>query len=256
MISKNKISEVRKLHLKKFREEYGLFLVEGRKCVEMLLESDFVLEELFATEASLASNSHMLAKCSPTMANASEMERMSTLSTSPDLLAVVRYPENSFTLQKDAPVLVLDRIADPGNLGTIIRTADWFNIPQIVCSTDCVDFYNPKTIQSTMGSFCHVQMLSTDLVPFLNEQRQSRRVLGTFLGGKSVYDMDFQKNDIIVIGSESHGIRPEVAALITDKVTIPNPNPGRPSAESLNAGIAAAIVMDRFSTSIVNTNIN
>lgn len=245
MISKNRISDVRKLHLKKFRDAQQLFLVEGRKCVEMLLQSDYVVDELFATELSAESNKLMLANVPITIASPAEMERLSTLSTSPDLLAVVRKQQQFPSLDEHAPVLVLDRIADPGNLGTIIRTADWFGISQVVCSLDCVELFNPKTIQSTMGSFCHVNVRYRDLVEFLSEYGKSHRVLGTFLDGDSVYSFDYQSNDCIVIGSESHGIRPEIHHLITNKITIPR-GTSRPSAESLNAGVAAAIVMDRF----------
>lgn len=245
MISKNRISDVRKLHLKKFRDAQQLFLVEGRKCVEMLLQSDYVVDELFATELSAESNKLMLANVPITIASPAEMERLSTLSTSPDLLAVVRKQQQFPSLDEHAPVLVLDRIADPGNLGTIIRTADWFGISQVVCSLDCVELFNPKTIQSTMGSFCHVIVRYRDLVEFLSEYGKSHRVLGTFLDGDSVYSFDYQSNDCIVIGSESHGIRPEIHHLITNKITIPR-GTSRPSAESLNAGVAAAIVMDRF----------
>lgn len=245
MISKNRISDVRKLHLKKFRDAQQLFLVEGRKCVEMLLQSDYVVDELFATELSAESNKLMLANVPITIASPAEMERLSTLSTPPDLLAVVRKQQQFPSLDEHAPVLVLDRIADPGNLGTIIRTADWFGISQVVCSLDCVELFNPKTIQSTMGSFCHVNVRYRDLVEFLSEYGKSHRVLGTFLDGDSVYSFDYQSNDCIVIGSESHGIRPEIHHLITNKITIPR-GTSRPSAESLNAGVAAAIVMDRF----------
>lgn len=246
MISKSRISDIRKLHLKKFRDAQQLFLVEGRKCVEMLLQSDYVVDELFATELSAESNKLMLANVPITIASPAEMERLSTLSTSPDLLAVVRKKQESSLLDENAPVIVLDRIADPGNLGTILRTADWFGIFQVVCSHDCVDLYNPKTIQSTMGSFCHVDVRYLDLVDFLSEYGKSHRVLGTFLDGSSVYTFDYQPNDCIVIGSESHGIRPEIHHLITNKITIPRGTTPRPSAESLNAGVAAAIVMDHF----------
>lgn len=250
MISKSLISNVRKLHLKKFRDEYRLFLVEGRKCVEMLLQSDYTVEAIFATERSIAANEKMLASANVTTATPAEMERLSTLNTSPDLLAVVQQKKCSLPLVDDAPVLVLDRIADPGNMGTILRTADWFGIQQVVCSPDCVELYNPKTIQATMGSFCHMNVRYADLGDFLPEQMKSRRVLGTFLNGESVYSFDFQPNDCIVIGSESHGIRPEIHQLITHKITIPRGTTA-PSAESLNAGVAAAIVMDRFTSKCI-----
>lgn len=243
MISKNRISELRKLHLKKYRDESRLFVVEGRKSVEMLLASDFEVVEIFSSEQFARQHEALLGTQSVTIASPSEMERISALSTSPELLAVVCQPRTVVPLSDDEPLLVLDRIADPGNMGTIVRTADWFGIRQVVCSPDCVEFYNPKTIQATMGSFCHVNVSSRPLVPFLSEQRKKRRILGAFLNGESVRSFEFQPNDLLVIGSESHGISPEVEQCVTHKITIPDGNAGAPTAESLNAGVAAAIIM-------------
>lgn len=245
MISKHKISDIRKLHLKKFRDAEGLFLVEGRKSVEMLLASDFRVEELFATEEAYERNRRMLGYVPVTQVTVAEMERISTLATPPELMAVVRHPERQAAIPESEPVLVLDRIADPGNLGTIVRTADWFNFRHIVCSPDCVEFYNPKTIQATMGSFVRVVPHYMELVPFLRGQ-QERRILGAFLNGESLNTFKFQSSDIIVIGSESNGISPEVEQQVSQRITIPSPVSGRATAESLNAAIAAAIIMCRF----------
>ena len=245
MISKGRISDIRKLHQKKFRDQEHLFLVEGRKSVEMLLQSDFDVVEIFATENACQDNQKLLRHISVTMVSQNEMERISALSTAPELLAVVRQPSASDPIGENEPILVLDRIADPGNLGTMIRTADWFGIRQIVCSPDCVELYNPKTIQSTMGSFCHVRVRYESLIPFLKEQT-NRRILGTFLGGESINTFEFKTNDIIVIGSESNGISAPVAECITHRITIPRGKTTGPSAESLNAAIAAAIVMQRW----------
>lgn len=249
MVSKNRISEIRKLHQKKFRDQERLFLVEGRKSVEMLLLSDYQVVEIFATESCFKDNQHMLRNHTVTLAAPADMERMTALSTSPDLLAVVKQPAENLSLNADAPMLVLDRIADPGNMGTIIRTADWFGIRQIVCSPDCVEIFNPKTIQSTMGSFCHVTVHTADLPPFLSGQASNRRILGTFLGGEPVHRFPFKNNDIIVIGSESHGISEAVAKCITHRITIARGQAGTHSAESLNAAVAAAVVMDRWAFS-------
>lgn len=248
MVSKSKISEVRKLHQKKFRDQERLFLVEGRKSLEMLLLSDYEIAEIFATENCYRENQNLLRSQTVTLAESADMERMTALNTSPDLLAVVKQPSRILSLDMDAPLLVLDRIADPGNMGTMIRTADWFGIRQIVCSPDCVELYNPKTIQSTMGSFCHVSVFTAELPVFLKEQSATRRVLGTFLGGEPVHTFSFKSNDAIVIGSESHGISDAVAACITHRITIARGQTSGPSAESLNAAIAAAIVMDHWSS--------
>ncbi len=252
MISKNKISDIRKLHLKKFRDLQGLFLVEGRKSVEMLLASTYQVVEVLATESSLSQNLSLLKDHQVTLASSEDMERISALNTSPDLLAVVRKPSIISPVDDCLPILLLDRIADPGNLGTIIRTADWFGFRQIVCSPDCVDLYNPKTIQATMGSFCHVKVRYESLVDFIISQKRknNRRVLGAFLGGESVNTFSFQKTDMIVIGSESNGISHSVEEAITHKITIPQVSDGNPTAESLNAAVAAAVIMHQAAVSL------
>lgn len=242
MISKNRISQIRKLHAKKFRDEEGLFLVEGYKCVEMLCGSDFKIEEIFATETALRDND-WLRPLSPTLITAEEMSRISTMQTPPELLAIAQQRTNLPKIPNNQPVLVLDHISDPGNLGTIIRTADWFDIQHIVCSPDCVELYNPKVIQATMGSFAHVNVHKLPLVPFLQNEGQHRRILGTFLNGTDIRTLDFQPSDIVVIGNESNGISDEVAQTVTQRITIPSAAQGRETAESLNAAIAAAVVM-------------
>ena len=246
MISKNRISQIRKLHAKKFRDESGLFLVEGYKSVEMLCSSDFVVEEIFATENALQDNALWLKTLSPTLITAEEMSRISTMQTAPELLAIARQRQSLPDIPADLPVLALDHISDPGNLGTIIRTADWFGIRHIVCSPDCVEFYNPKTIQATMGSFAHVYVHKRPLAQFLDKESSRRRILGTFLNGESIGQFDFQNSDIVVIGNESNGISPEVAATVTHRITIPSVSQGLDTAESLNAAVAAAVVMYRW----------
>ena len=246
MISKNRISQIRKLHAKKFRDESGLFLVEGYKSVEMLCSSDFEVEEIFATENALSDNALWLKGLSPNLITTEEMSRISTMQTAPELLAIARQRQSLPEIPADLPVLALDHISDPGNLGTIIRTADWFGIRHIVCSPDCVEFYNPKTIQATMGSFTHVCVHKRPLATFLEQESSHRRILGTFLNGESIGQFDFQSSDIVVIGNESNGISPEVAATVTHRITIPSASQGLDTAESLNAAVAAAVVMYRW----------
>ena len=243
MISKNRISQIRKLHAKKFRDESGLFLVEGYKSVEMLCSSDFEVEEIFATENALQDNDLWLKTHSPTLITAEEMSRISTMQTAPELLAIAQQRQSLPDIPADRPVLALDHISDPGNLGTIVRTADWFGIRHIVCSPDCVEFYNPKTIQATMGSFAHVCVHKSPLATFLEQESSRRRILGTFLNGENIGQFNFQSSDIVVIGNESNGISPEVAATVTNRITIPSAAQGCDTAESLNAAVAAAVVM-------------
>lgn len=243
MISKNRISEVRKLHSKKFREELGLFIVEGAKSVKMLSDSAFETVEVFATEESFYKNESWLSAFgNVTLVTCQDMERMSTLHTPPEILAVCRQRLTLPPITDSRPVLALDNISDPGNLGTIIRTADWFGIKTIVCSQNCVELYNPKTIQATMGSFTNVDVHRLDLAAFLATCNRHRRVVGTFTEGKDISDFKFSDSDIIVIGNEANGISDEVAAVISDRITITKKHPDT-RAESLNAGIAAAIVM-------------
>ena len=243
MVSKNTISRIRKLHTKKFRDESGLFLVEGYKSVEMLSRSDFLVEEIFATENAVADNAAWLANLSPTLVTADEMSRISTMQTPPELLAIARQRSEVQGVPDSEPLLVLDHISDPGNFGTIVRTADWFGIRHIVCSPDCVEFYNPKVIQATMGSFAHIRVHRCELVPFL-QKAGDRRILGTFLNGVSLNEFQFQKRDIVVIGNESNGISAEVAQTVTHRITIPAAESC--AAESLNAAVAAAVVMYRW----------
>lgn len=246
MISKNRISQIRKLHAKKLRDESGLFLVEGYKSVEMLCASGFEVEEIFATENALTDNVLWLSSLSPTLITAEEMSRISTMQTPPELLAVARQRQSLPDIPADQPVLALDHISDPGNLGTIIRTADWFDIQHIVCSLDCVEFYNPKVIQATMGSFTHIHVHYRSLPEFLKQEGSRRRILGTFLNGESIHQFEFQNSDIVVIGNESNGISEEVSRAVTHRITIPSVAQGRDTAESLNAAVAAAVVMFRM----------
>lgn len=246
MISKNRISQIRKLHAKKFRDESGLFLVEGYKSVEMLCASDFEVEEIFATENALTDNAAWLSSLSPTLVTAEEMSRISTMQTPPELLAIALQRQSLPDIPTDQPILALDHISDPGNLGTIIRTADWFDIQHVVCSPDCVEFYNPKVIQATMGSFTHIHVHRRSLPEFLKQESSRRHILGTFLDGEDIRRFKFNRNEIVVIGNESNGISEEVANAVTHRITIPTAAQGRDTAESLNAAIAAAVVMYRM----------
>lgn len=171
------------------------------------------------------------------------MSRISTMQTPPELLAIAQQKANLPDIPTDQRVLVLDHISDPGNLGTIIRTADWFDIQHIVCSPDCVELYNPKVIQATMGSFTHIHVHKRSLPEFLQQESGRRRILGTFLNGTDIRTLEFRPSDIVVIGNESNGISDEVAEVVTNRITIPSAAQCRETAESLNAAIAAALVM-------------
>ncbi len=239
MITKNTIKTIASLKQQKFRKEQGLFVVEGRKMVEELLSSDFETVGLYATEAFLSGH--------PAFAGAEpvstvQMEQMSGLDTPPGILAVAKIPTQGEIRTSSRFVLALDGIANPGNMGTLIRTAEWFGIGDIVCSPDCVEIWNPKVVQATMGSLFRVKVWEADLPPYLLQARsEGKAIYGALLEGENLFGMREKPEGIIVIGSESHGIRAEVLPCITHPVTIPRV--GDSVTESLNAAVAGGIIM-------------
>ena len=239
MLTKNTIKQVASLRQQKFRKELGLFVVEGRKMVEELLHSRFETVGLYATEAFLADNPSF-AKAE--IASEVQMQQMSGQDTPPGILAVVRIPEQGDVKTSSRFVLALDGIANPGNMGTLIRTAEWFGISDVVCSMDCVELWNPKTVQATMGSLFRVKVWKTDLPAYLKKAKsEGKAVYGALLEGENLFQLKAKPEGVVVIGSESHGIRPEVLPCITHPVTIPRG--GGSATESLNAAVAGAIIM-------------
>ena len=239
MLTKNTIKQIASLRQQKFRKELGLFVVEGRKMTEELLQSDFETVGLYATEAFLADY--------PTFSKAEvvsemQMEQMSGQDTPPGILAVVKIPKKRSLTNSPHFILALDGISNPGNMGTIIRTAEWFGIRDIGCSSDCVEIWNPKVVQATMGSLFRVNVLNTNLAEFLSEQQaQGKTIYGALLEGEDLFDIKRKGDGIIVIGSESHGIRAEILSCITHPITIPRVD--NSTTESLNAAVAGAIIM-------------
>lgn len=239
MITKNTIKQIASLRQQKFRKELGLFVVEGRKMTEELLLSDFETVGLYATEAFL--------KEYPTFTTAEsvsevQMQQMSGLDTPPGILAVVRIPKQGDIKAQSRYVLALDGIANPGNMGTLLRTAEWFGIRDVICSSDCVELWNPKVVQATMGSLFRMKVWSTDLAEYLRKmQDEGKAVYGALLEGKNLFQLKEKPEGIIVVGSESHGIRADVLPCITHPITIPRC--GNSITESLNAAVAGAIIM-------------
>lgn len=239
MITKNTIKQIASLRQQKFRKELGLFVVEGRKMTEELLASNFETVGLYATETFLADH--------PFFGNAETvgdvpMQQMSGQDTPPGILAVVRIPQQGEIKTTSSLVLALDGIANPGNMGTLIRTAEWFGIRDVVCSADCVELWNPKTVQATMGSLFRVKVWSTDLPAYLKQAKmEGRAIYGALLDGENLFQMQAKPEGILVIGSESHGIRKDVLPCITHPVTIPRV--GGSATESLNAAVAGGIIM-------------
>ena len=217
-------------------------MVEGRKMVEELLKSSFETVYLFATERSLSE--HVLQDERLETVTDVQMEQMSGQDTPPGILAVARIPKMEVKTG-ERMVLALDGIANPGNMGTIIRTAEWFGIQQIICSEDCVELWNPKVIQATMGSVFRMHVAYTDLEGFLNASKQSgKAIYGALLEGGNLFKMNRWEEGILVIGSESHGIRSNILPCITHPITIPRAQGSQ--AESLNASMATGIILAAF----------
>jgi len=253
MIAKNKISEVCQLHQKKVRDQLSLFIVEGTKSVCELLNSSMKIKELYASEKWIEEHKNLISdKINIFIASYSEMERMSNLKTPQEVLAVVFAPHFSVCdIDDKLPLLVLDDIRDPGNMGTIIRTAEWFGFQQILCSETTVEFANPKTIQATMGSFCRIKIVYTNLPSFFKSRQNNNNVFGTFMEGTNIAESLFPSDAIIVIGNESTGISEENKPFINKRIHIPSPIVKGQKAESLNASVAAAIVMYQYSISLL-----
>lgn len=254
MISKAKISQIRLLHQKKHRETEDLFIVEGTKSYFELLNSNLHIKETYVTQNWIDENKNNIQNSEHFyLISDKEMEKISCLSTPPEILCIVEKPK--FTLEhfkSELPLIVLDDIKDPGNLGTIIRTADWFGIHQIFCSENCVEFTNPKVIQATMGSFTRVKIVNGNIIPFLHGNK-NRKKFGMFMEGKPIDSIDFKGDEILIIGSESHGISEEISQLITEKIHIPNYHTAMNGAESLNASIASGILFYEFSKKVFQT---
>jgi TrmH family RNA methyltransferase len=248
MLSKNKAKQIRQLHDKKHRTELGLFLVEGEKSVVELLQSDFTIESLFITSSFHTLYKELLKDTEYSIVEQPELENIGTLESNNAALAVVFQKENtSLSVEQGEIVLALDTVRDPGNLGTIIRIADWYGITKIVCSETTVDQYNGKVISATKGSFTRVNLFYTDLHTYLHEQKNKNiPILAAFLEGEDVHSLAYPQEGILLMGSESHGIAPEYIEIVTKKVTIPSFG----KAESLNVSIATAIIVDNWRRSI------
>jgi TrmH family RNA methyltransferase len=232
---KKDIKWVRSLQQKKFRSESGCFVVEGRKGIEEGLNSTFVLHSLYTTDENWKPQ-HV----SPLLVSSREMEQMSALSTPSPFLAVFNQRKSAAIVEEERLVLVLDGIAEPGNMGNIIRTAEWFGVGSILCTHDCVELYNPKVIQSTMGSVFRINMIVLSEAEMSDMFKASGyHVIAADLSGLSVYRFNFNQRLAIVIGSESHGVRPAMRSLVDEFVTIP----GAGQAESLNASVAATVFL-------------
>lgn len=230
MLSNARIKQIRSLALKKFRDSSGLFVVEGEKMVAEAVAAGFNILETVRKED----------------VGEDVMKKISALDTPSPVLAVVEKPRYDAGLPKEGLVLALDGIRDPGNLGTILRIADWFGIEAVYASPDTVDVYNPKTVQATMGAIFRVKTVYTPIPEFcLNARKAGARVFGTFLDGENIYSQNLDSPlSVIVIGNESRGISAETAACVDGRLYIPSY--GKSGAESLNAAVATAVTVAEF----------
>jgi RNA methyltransferase, TrmH family len=245
MLSKTHSKYIQSLHHKKTRDAEAVFIAEGNKTIpELLAAGNFECKEVLGTTAWLQQNSLLLQKYFHGVVHEvepHEMERISALATAGGVLAVFKKKNEVQVEPKGKISLVLDMIQDPGNLGTIIRIADWFGIKNIVCSKECADMYNPKTVQSTMGSLGRVNVVYTDIAEWLGKNKQVKSYAAA-LDGNPLKEFKVLKEGILIIGNESKGISSEVADLCDEKITISKYG----EAESLNAAVATGIILSHI----------
>jgi TrmH family RNA methyltransferase len=245
-ISKNKVNYIRSLERKKERIATKCFIAEGPKVVNDLLGT-FHCRYLAAIPAWLDAHSSVIAdeicKVSET-----ELSRASLMKTPQQVLAIFdqRVTQYDNTIFNNQLCLALDNVQNPGNLGTIVRMADWFGIEHVFCSLDSADIYNPKAVQATMGAFAHVQLHYVSLVDLFQSLSNDIPIYGTLLNGNNIYSEKLSNNGIIVMGNEGRGLRTEVEELINHRLYIPNYPQGRSTTDSLNVAVATAIVCAEF----------
>jgi TrmH family RNA methyltransferase len=238
MVSKNQIKLITSLQHKKYRQEHQLFLAEGVKVIQELLESNFELEHLFETK-------HLFDQVSTakkSLVQEQDMKRISALATPSSCLALFKMPETK-PIEEQGLVIALDSIRDPGNLGTIIRLCDWFGVTQLLCSIETVDVYNPKVVQATMGSISRVNVCYIELADFI--ATTSLPVFGTFMDGENLYQQVLPKEGVLVLGNEANGISSPIEHRIAKKIAIPRFGSVQKT-ESLNVATAAAIFLSEF----------
>lgn len=253
MLSNNQLKWVRSLHQKKFREEEGCFLAEGYKVVEEALQTGMTVSLIAGTPEFLhRMKSHPAASAGIEFVECTrqQLDRMSSLSTAPDGLAVIRKPSTTLdeVVPSDHLVLVLDGIRDPGNMGTILRIADWFGLPSLVVSEDTVEEFNPKVVQAAMGSLFRTKIRRTKLDTFLAAYiaATAHPVLAATMDGPDLFKSRFPKSACLVLGNESEGIRPEVLSCCTERISIPGYFKSGQGPESLNVAVSSAVLLAEY----------
>jgi RNA methyltransferase, TrmH family len=251
MISKNKAKFIISLQKKKVRDGEQLFVIEGDKLVKEFLAAKIPIETLIAKPEFLSNLPADLTSYVDEIEDITyrELKHISTLKTPHNALAIVKMPIHEMNISEvlNQLCVALDFVQDPGNLGTIIRAAAWFGIKNIVCSIDCVDVYNPKVIQASMGAFIHVNIFYYDLKKLLTIATKNKiPIFGTMLAGDSVYNHKLDNKGIILLGNESNGISDELIPFITEKIMIPGFSKAKPGIDSLNVGMAASVIFSEF----------
>lgn len=252
MFSKNKIKFINSLKKTKYREIHTLFFAEGEKLADEILNSGLKITTILATKEWLESNSMKLDQCKAEIDEISEQDlaKISSLSTPNKVFVIAEQPQFTYNIEEisNKLSLLLDDINDPGNLGTIIRIADWFGIQNIFCSENSVNQFNPKVVQSTMGAICRVKVHYVDFSSLIGSVKNlpDFNIYGTFLEGKTIYNESLTDKGFIIMGSESHGISENIKPLINKKLFIPNFPFGKKTSESLNISVATAIVCSEF----------
>ena len=237
MVSKNQIKLINSLQQKKYRKLHNLFIAEGKKVIQELIDANFSLEYLFVTKENLFDSKYNFELISD-----NDLKKISALTTANDCLAVFKIKEVNFKVSSGLE-LALDNIKDPGNMGTIIRLCDWFGISKIVCTEETVDIYNPKVVQATMGSLARVEVLYTNLADYL--KTTDLEIFGTFMEGKNIYKQELPARGIIVIGNEANVISTYIENLVTQKINIPRFG-SLQQTESLNVATATAVILSEF----------
>jgi TrmH family RNA methyltransferase len=238
MLSKNQIKRITSLQQKKYRNEYQLFIAEGIKVIQELFQSHYIVEHFYTTNPDLSISEAPI----PEIITESDLKKISCLKTPNDCLAVFRIPKPK-PINLNGLVVCLDDVRDPGNLGTIIRLCDWFGVEQLVCSPETADVYNPKVIQSTMGSISRVNLVYTDLNKFL--ENSILPVFGAFMEGENVHESALPEKAILVLGNEANGISKSLESKISSKISIPRFGQLQKT-ESLNVATASAILLSEF----------
>ena len=247
MLTTNNIKNIKSLQQKKYRTQVGLFVAEGHRLVSDLLNTSIYMQQVYFTPEwgeNVPKGDNRFVQIT-----AKDMGRISGLKTPATVIAIANTPKYQIKVSnlKNSLTIALDNIQDPGNLGTIIRLADWFGIGTIISSPDTADAFSPKVVQSTMGAIARVKVIYTELTPFLKEAvAENIPIYGSFLNGSNIYGCSLPQHGIVILGNEGNGISKELETLVEHRITIPSFTGENSTSESLNVAVAAAIICSEF----------